>query len=226
MVKFVPFNPTDKITIAFTKDNKTGEIMRVMKGAPQVRAVAGASACRHGSGGSCWLAASAAPRRATTKSAGRNQSPHFPTSQFPRPPDSRAPRRTPRRWWSARLTTAPTSRTPAPPRSRSMRCAASAASASPSALETALVRAALRCLAVGFGCGRGVDGCSASRLRGSVVSARQGIGTHSYLPACPPPRERAQRTAPTAPSGSWSAWCPCLTPPATIPRRPSSTATP
>jgi hypothetical protein len=36
MAKFVPFNPTDKYTIAFVKDNATGEIERVMKGAPQV----------------------------------------------------------------------------------------------------------------------------------------------------------------------------------------------
>lgn len=34
--KFVPFNPTDKITIAFVTDVKTGEQFRVMKGAPQV----------------------------------------------------------------------------------------------------------------------------------------------------------------------------------------------
>lgn len=35
LTKFVPFNPTDKYTIAFVKDNKTGTIERVMKGAPQ-----------------------------------------------------------------------------------------------------------------------------------------------------------------------------------------------
>ncbi|KAK9905489.1 hypothetical protein WJX75_000844 [Coccomyxa subellipsoidea] len=34
--KFVPFNPTDKYTIATVKDNKTGECTRIMKGAPQV----------------------------------------------------------------------------------------------------------------------------------------------------------------------------------------------
>ena len=34
--KFVPFNPTDKITIAFVTDVKTGEKLRVMKGAPQI----------------------------------------------------------------------------------------------------------------------------------------------------------------------------------------------
>jgi hypothetical protein len=32
----VPFNPTDKFTIAFVQDVKTGVIERVMKGAPQV----------------------------------------------------------------------------------------------------------------------------------------------------------------------------------------------
>jgi hypothetical protein len=32
----VPFNPTDKYTIAFVQDIKTGVIERVMKGAPQV----------------------------------------------------------------------------------------------------------------------------------------------------------------------------------------------
>ncbi|RMZ54903.1 hypothetical protein APUTEX25_000420 [Auxenochlorella protothecoides] len=36
LAKFVPFNPTDKITIASVTDVKTGEKMRVMKGAPQV----------------------------------------------------------------------------------------------------------------------------------------------------------------------------------------------
>jgi H+-transporting ATPase len=36
MAKFVPFNPTDKYTIAFVRDNATGKIERVMKGAPQV----------------------------------------------------------------------------------------------------------------------------------------------------------------------------------------------
>jgi len=34
--KFVPFNPTDKYTIATVKNNKTGECTRIMKGAPQV----------------------------------------------------------------------------------------------------------------------------------------------------------------------------------------------
>ena len=34
--KFIPFNPVDKYTIAIIKDLKTGEMMRVMKGAPQV----------------------------------------------------------------------------------------------------------------------------------------------------------------------------------------------
>ena len=32
----MPFNPTDKITIATVQDVKTGEVFRVMKGAPQV----------------------------------------------------------------------------------------------------------------------------------------------------------------------------------------------
>ncbi|KAL4418761.1 hypothetical protein ABPG77_005772 [Micractinium sp. CCAP 211/92] len=36
LTKFIPFNPTDKYTIAYVKDNKTGAIERVMKGAPQV----------------------------------------------------------------------------------------------------------------------------------------------------------------------------------------------
>ena len=36
LAKFVPFNPTDKFTIAFVQDVKTGVIERVMKGAPQV----------------------------------------------------------------------------------------------------------------------------------------------------------------------------------------------
>lgn len=35
--KFIPFNPTDKYTIAHVKNNKTGECTRIMKGAPQVR---------------------------------------------------------------------------------------------------------------------------------------------------------------------------------------------
>ena len=37
----MPFNPTDKYTIAFVQDVKTGQIERVMKGAPQVGAVLG-----------------------------------------------------------------------------------------------------------------------------------------------------------------------------------------
>ena len=36
IIKFVPFNPTDKYTIAFVKNNATGQVERVMKGAPQV----------------------------------------------------------------------------------------------------------------------------------------------------------------------------------------------
>ena len=34
--KFVPFNPVDKVTIAFIQEKATGKLMRVMKGAPQV----------------------------------------------------------------------------------------------------------------------------------------------------------------------------------------------
>ena len=34
--KFIPFNPVDKYTIAVIRDLKSGEMMRVMKGAPQV----------------------------------------------------------------------------------------------------------------------------------------------------------------------------------------------
>lgn len=34
--KFIPFNPVDKYTIAIIRDTKSGEMMRVMKGAPQV----------------------------------------------------------------------------------------------------------------------------------------------------------------------------------------------
>lgn len=37
MEKFVPFNPTDKYTIAVVKNKQTGETKRIMKGAPQVR---------------------------------------------------------------------------------------------------------------------------------------------------------------------------------------------
>ena len=40
--RFVPFNPTDKYTIAHVKNNKTGECTRIMKGAPQVRSARGA----------------------------------------------------------------------------------------------------------------------------------------------------------------------------------------
>ena len=34
--KFIPFNPVDKYTIAIIKDKQSGEMMRIMKGAPQV----------------------------------------------------------------------------------------------------------------------------------------------------------------------------------------------
>ena len=78
--------------------------------------------------------------------------------------------------------------------------------------------------------GLGAGGAWMGALQVACVAAlylrgRESALIPTSLPV-PPPRERAQRTAPTAPSGSWSAWCPCLTPPATIPRRPSSTATP
>ncbi|KAK9829684.1 hypothetical protein WJX72_007324 [[Myrmecia] bisecta] len=36
MVRFLPFNPTDKITVATVRDKATGKVIRVMKGAPQV----------------------------------------------------------------------------------------------------------------------------------------------------------------------------------------------
>lgn len=35
-IKFIPFNPTDKYTVAYRQDAKTGAIERIMKGAPQV----------------------------------------------------------------------------------------------------------------------------------------------------------------------------------------------
>ncbi|KAL3143237.1 hypothetical protein ABBQ38_002088 [Trebouxia sp. C0009 RCD-2024] len=34
--KFIPFNPVDKYTIAVIRENKTGNLMRIMKGAPQI----------------------------------------------------------------------------------------------------------------------------------------------------------------------------------------------
>lgn len=34
--KFIPFNPVDKYTIAIIRDKQSGEMMRIMKGAPQV----------------------------------------------------------------------------------------------------------------------------------------------------------------------------------------------
>jgi hypothetical protein len=34
--KFIPFNPTDKYTVAYVQHKETGEVERVMKGAPQV----------------------------------------------------------------------------------------------------------------------------------------------------------------------------------------------
>ena len=36
MTKWIPFNPTDKFTVAVMQDNETGETFRVMKGAPQI----------------------------------------------------------------------------------------------------------------------------------------------------------------------------------------------
>ena len=36
LIKFIPFNPVDKFTMAIVKENATGKIQRVMKGAPQV----------------------------------------------------------------------------------------------------------------------------------------------------------------------------------------------
>eukprot|EP00884_Botryococcus_braunii_P014021 jgi/Botrbrau1/2261/Bobra.101_2s0085.1 len=36
MLKYVPFNPVDKFTMDIVKENKTGKIYRVVKGAPQV----------------------------------------------------------------------------------------------------------------------------------------------------------------------------------------------
>lgn len=36
LVKFVPFNPVDKFTMAIVKDNASGSVFRVLKGAPQV----------------------------------------------------------------------------------------------------------------------------------------------------------------------------------------------
>lgn len=36
MIKWIPFNPTDKFTVAVLQNNETGEVFRVMKGAPQI----------------------------------------------------------------------------------------------------------------------------------------------------------------------------------------------
>lgn len=36
-IKFVPFNPVDKFTMAVIEDETTGQVFRLMKGAPQVR---------------------------------------------------------------------------------------------------------------------------------------------------------------------------------------------
>lgn len=36
LVRYIPFNPTDKFTQATIRDEKTGEIFRLLKGSPQV----------------------------------------------------------------------------------------------------------------------------------------------------------------------------------------------
>ena len=36
-LKFVPFNPNDKFTMAVIEDERSGQVFRLMKGAPQVR---------------------------------------------------------------------------------------------------------------------------------------------------------------------------------------------
>lgn len=36
MIKFVPFNPTDKFTCATIREEGTGKVYRLMKGSPQV----------------------------------------------------------------------------------------------------------------------------------------------------------------------------------------------
>ncbi len=36
LVKYTPFNPVDKITVAAVRENATGRTLCVMKGAPQV----------------------------------------------------------------------------------------------------------------------------------------------------------------------------------------------
>ena len=36
LIKYIPFNPVDKLTVAVVRENATGRTLRVMKGAPQV----------------------------------------------------------------------------------------------------------------------------------------------------------------------------------------------
>jgi magnesium-transporting ATPase (P-type) len=41
LVKYTPFNPVDKRTVALVKNKATGELIRCSKGAPQVRILTG-----------------------------------------------------------------------------------------------------------------------------------------------------------------------------------------
>ena len=75
MAKFIPFNPTDKYTVAFVKDKATGEITRIMKGAPQVRRRHGGIWGRVRPRGRCGACAGSA-------AAAR---PHHRTLRTPRP---------------------------------------------------------------------------------------------------------------------------------------------
>lgn len=36
LIKYIPFNPVDKFTVAVVRENASGRTFRVMKGAPQV----------------------------------------------------------------------------------------------------------------------------------------------------------------------------------------------
>lgn len=38
-LKFIPFNPVDKFTMAVVQEERTGKVFRLMKGAPQVSVV-------------------------------------------------------------------------------------------------------------------------------------------------------------------------------------------
>lgn len=72
-VKFIPFNPTDKYTIAFIKDKHSGETIRLMKGAPQVNPPSQLLGCLlsltslalvtalGGAGSTCWHAPGSRP---------------------------------------------------------------------------------------------------------------------------------------------------------------------